>query len=123
MAEFTTDLCNTYPTCTDIDVATGYTTMRQTCVAGNVVVVVLVFHDPSTFFSGHFGRGQLIYPHCFWACLISSLVPVHKDTIFSLYEDRSEIIEAITILSIGLNVIQNNLHSHQLLHIWGLGMN
>ena len=39
------------------------------------------------------------------------------------YEGRSEIIETITILSKGLNVIQNNLHSHQVLHIWGLGLN
>ena len=29
----------------------------------------------------------------------------------------------ITILSKGLNVIQNNLHSHQVLYIWGLGLN
>ena len=42
---------------------------------------------------------------------------------FLLYEGRSEIIETITILSKGLNVIQNNLHSHQNLHIWGLGLN
>ena len=39
------------------------------------------------------------------------------------YESRSEIIETITILSKGLNVIQNNLRSHQMLHIWGLGLN
>ena len=39
------------------------------------------------------------------------------------YEGRSEIIETITILSKGLNVIQNNLHSDQVLHIWGLGLN
>ena len=41
----------------------------------------------------------------------------------AIYEGRSEIIETITILSKGLNVIQNNLHSHQVLHIWGLGQN
>ena len=40
-----------------------------------------------------------------------------------IYEGRSEIIETVTILSKGLNVIQNNLHSHQVLHIWGLGLN
>ena len=40
-----------------------------------------------------------------------------------MYEGRSEIIETITILSKGLNVIQNNLHSHQVLHIRGLGLN
>ena len=36
------------------------------------------------------------------------------------YEGRSEIIETITILSKGLNVIQNNLRSHQVTHIWVL---
>ena len=40
-----------------------------------------------------------------------------------IYAGRSDIIETITILSKGLNVIQNNLHSHQVLHIWGLGLN
>ena len=40
-----------------------------------------------------------------------------------VYEGRSEIIETITIFSKGLNVIQNDLHSHQVLHIWGLGLN
>ena len=40
------------------------------------------------------------------------------------YKDCSEIIETITILSKGLNVIQKKLHSHQVLHcIWGLGLN
>ena len=48
----------------------------------------------------------------------------HKRKVFLLiYEGRSEIIETITILSKGLNVIQNNLHSHQVLHIWGSGLN
>ena len=40
-----------------------------------------------------------------------------------MYEGCLEIIETITILSKGLNVIQNNLHSRQVLHIWGLGLN
>ena len=38
-----------------------------------------------------------------------------------MYEGRTEIIDTIAILSKGLNVIQNNLHSQQVLHIWGLG--
>ena len=39
------------------------------------------------------------------------------------YEGCLEIIETITILSKGLNAIQNNLYSHQVLRIWGLGLN
>ena len=39
------------------------------------------------------------------------------------YKGCSEIIETITVLSKGMNVIQNNLHSYQVLHIWGLGLN
>ena len=34
---------------------------------------VLVFYGPSIPFSGHFGRGQLTYPHCSWASLLGSL--------------------------------------------------
>ena len=33
------------------------------------------------------------------------------------------IVETITILSKGLNIIQNNLYSHQVLHIWKLWLN
>ena len=40
-----------------------------------------------------------------------------------VYEGCSETIDTITILSKGLDVIQNNLHIHQVLHIWGLGLN
>ena len=40
-----------------------------------------------------------------------------------IYEGHSEIIETITILSKGLNVIQTNIYSHDVLHIWGLGLN
>ena len=36
-------------------------------------VVVLVFYGPSTLL-GHFGRGQLTYPHCSWANLLGSLL-------------------------------------------------
>ena len=39
------------------------------------------------------------------------------------YEACSEIIETITILSKRLNIIQNSLHSHQVLHIWSIGLN
>ena len=39
------------------------------------------------------------------------------------YEGCSEIIETIAIFSKRLNIIQNNLHSHQVLHIWVLGLN
>ena len=42
---------------------------------------------------------------------------------FNTNEACSKIIETITILSKRLNIIQNNLHSHQLLHIWGIGLN
>ena len=41
----------------------------------------------------------------------------------SIYECCSEITETITFLSIGLNLIQNNFQSHQVQHIWGLGLN
>ena len=37
-----------------------------------VVVVLLVFYDPSTL-SGHLGLGQLTDPHCSWASLLGSL--------------------------------------------------
>ena len=37
-----------------------------------VVVVVLVFMA-LRHISGHFGRGQLTYPHRFWASLLGSL--------------------------------------------------
>ena len=40
-----------------------------------------------------------------------------------MYEGYSEIIETITIMSKGVDIIQSNLHSHQALHIWGLGLN
>ena len=46
-----------------------------------------------------------------------------RETNWTMYEGCSEIIETITIFSKGLNVIQNNLHSHQVLYIWGLGLN
>ena len=48
---------------------------------------------------------------------------VYKPFVLELYEGCSEIIETIAILSKGLIVIQNNLQSHQVLHIWGLGLN
>ena len=40
-----------------------------------------------------------------------------------MYEGCSEIIESIAIFSKRLNIIQNNLHSHQVLQIWDLGLN
>ena len=43
--------------------------------------------------------------------------------ILASYEGCLEIIETITIFSKRLNIIQNNLHSHQVLHIWVLGLN
>ena len=46
-----------------------------------------------------------------------------KIGIYCKYVGRSEIIETITVLSKGLNVIQNNPHSHRVLHVWGLGLN
>ena len=39
------------------------------------------------------------------------------------YEACSEIIETTTISSKRLNIIQNSLHSHHVLHIWGIGLN
>ena len=40
-----------------------------------------------------------------------------------MYEDCSEIIETIASLSKRLNIIQDNLHNQQVLHIWDLGLN
>ena len=39
------------------------------------------------------------------------------------YEGCPWIFETITILSKGLHIIQNNLHSHQAQHIWDLWLN
>ena len=39
------------------------------------------------------------------------------------YEACPEVIETNVILSKRLNIIQNNLHSPQVLHIWDLGLN
>ena len=52
------------------------------------VVVVLVFHSPSTL-SGHFGRSQLTYPHCSWASLLCSL-PVLSDVTSNIALQRKK---------------------------------
>ena len=40
-----------------------------------------------------------------------------------MYEGCPLIFETITILSKGPYIIQNNLHSHQVQHIWDLWLN
>ena len=42
---------------------------------------------------------------------------------FHMYEGCLEITETIAIFSKRLNIIQTNLHSHQVPHIWVLGLN
>ena len=51
------------------------------------------------------------------------LLSISFSLVFSLLEGYSEIIETIAIFAKRLNIIQNNLHSHQVLHLWVLGLN
>ena len=68
---------------------------------------------------------KVLFKADFYFCMteMQRQTQAHNLNIQCIYEGCSEIIETIAIFSNRLNIIRNNLHSHQVPHIWDLGLN